>query len=165
MSHSFLGTLLKQGLVALAVMAGLGGYAFTAFAQKGLDEPFRGKYLDTLKGKTVAFVPVAMGFDLAQGWLAGLKRELDPLGVKVVVRDPNWNTAAGAQAMTTLISENPKPDVIVAHTPTCKLTRTCCGRRNPKVLRSSKSTCALPTRPRCLSARTGWILASARQKR
>jgi ribose transport system substrate-binding protein len=35
--------------------------------------------------------------------------------VKIVVRDPNWNTNAGAQAVTTLISE--KPDVIVVHNP------------------------------------------------
>ena len=42
-----------------------------------------------------------MSFDLAQGWLAGLKRELEPLGVKIVVRDPNWSTNAGAQARPT----------------------------------------------------------------
>jgi ABC-type sugar transport system substrate-binding protein len=58
---------------------------------------------------------VAMSFDLAQGWLAGIKRELEPLGVKIVVRDPNWSTNAGAQALTNLISE--KPDVIIAHNP------------------------------------------------
>ena len=71
--------------------------------------------LKALQGKTVAYLPVAMSFDLAQGWLAGLKRELEPLGVKIVVRDPNWSTNAGAQALTNLISE--KPDVIVAHNP------------------------------------------------
>ncbi len=31
------------------------------------------------------------------------------------VRDPNWSTDAGAQAITSLISE--KPDVIVVHNP------------------------------------------------
>ena len=88
----------------------------TACAQgKGLDEPFRASYKSTLAGKTVAFVPVAMGFDLAQGWFEGLKKELEPLGVKVISRDPNWNTNAGAQAVTSLISE--KPDVIVVHNP------------------------------------------------
>ena len=35
--------------------------------------------------------------------------------MKVVVRDPNWNTNAGAQAFTTLIAE--KPAVIVVHNP------------------------------------------------
>ena len=60
-------------------------------------------------------VPVAMSFDLAQGWIAGVKKELDPLGVKVEIRDPNWSTNAGAQAVSTLINE--KPDVIIVHNP------------------------------------------------
>ena len=82
---------------------------------QGLEEPFREPYLKALQGKVVAYLPVAMSFDLAQGWLAGIKRELEPLGVKIVVRDPNWSTNAGAQALTNLISE--KPDVIIAHNP------------------------------------------------
>jgi simple sugar transport system substrate-binding protein/ribose transport system substrate-binding protein len=46
-----------------------------AWAQgKGIDEPFRDAYRKTLSGKTVAYVPVALGFDLAQGWLEGLKK-------------------------------------------------------------------------------------------
>jgi ribose transport system substrate-binding protein len=105
----------RTALVALAAAVGLAGFAGAAQAQKGLNEPFRDDYYKTLQGKTVAYVPVAMSFDLAQGWLAGLKRELEPLGVKIVVRDPNWSTNAGAQAITTLISE--KPDVIIAHNP------------------------------------------------
>ena len=80
-----------------------------------MEEPFREPYLKALQGKVVAYLPVAMSFDLAQGWLAGIKRELEPLGVKIVVRDPNWSTNAGAQALTNLISE--KPDVIIAHNP------------------------------------------------
>jgi ribose transport system substrate-binding protein len=105
----------RTALFALAAAIGLAGFAGAAQAQKGLNEPFRDDYYKTLQGKTVAYVPVAMSFDLAQGWLAGLKRELEPLGVKIVVRDPNWSTNAGAQAITTLISE--KPDVIIAHNP------------------------------------------------
>ena len=112
-------TLSKRSFQALLTSAALlAGMAITstAYAQgKGLDEPFRATYKTTLAGKTVAFVPVAMGFDLAQGWFEGLKKELEPLGVKVISRDPNWNTSAGAQAITTLISE--KPDVIVVHNP------------------------------------------------
>jgi ribose transport system substrate-binding protein len=102
---------LRTSLFGLAIMAGL---ASSASAQ-GLDEPFRADYRKALEGKTVGYVPVAMSFDLAQGWLAGLRKELEPLGVKIIVRDPNWSTNAGAQAVTTLISE--KPDVIVVHNP------------------------------------------------
>jgi ribose transport system substrate-binding protein len=90
--------------------------ATCAFAQgKGLDEPFRAGYMKALDGKVVGYIPVAMGFDLTQGWLDGLKKELEPSGMKVVLRDPNWNTNAGAQAFTTLIAE--KPAVIVIHNP------------------------------------------------
>jgi len=102
---------------AAAIGATLGlAAASTAFAQgKGLDEPFRAGYKQALAGKTVGYIPVAMGFDLTQGWLDGLKKELEPSGMKVVLRDPNWNTNAGAQAFTALIAE--KPAVIVIHNP------------------------------------------------
>jgi ribose transport system substrate-binding protein len=56
-----------------------------------------------------------MNFDLAQGWWAGLKHELEPWGVKLEVRDPNWSTNAGAEAVTTLITE--KPALMVIHNP------------------------------------------------
>jgi ABC-type sugar transport system substrate-binding protein len=101
-------------LACAALAAASIGSALPVRAQ-GLEEPFREPYLKALQGKVVAYLPVAMSFDLAQGWLAGIKRELEPLGVKIVVRDPNWSTNAGAQALTNLISE--KPDVIIAHNP------------------------------------------------
>src|SRR5450755_1683144 len=105
-------TTLKTMLLGIGLLAVA---APPALAQKGLDEPFQGAFKEALAGKTVAFVPVAMNFDLTEGWFAGLKRELEPYGVKVVVRDPNWSTNAGAQAVTTLISE--KPAVIILHNP------------------------------------------------
>ncbi|HEX7384913.1 MAG TPA: substrate-binding domain-containing protein, partial [Burkholderiaceae bacterium] len=106
----------KRWLAAASAAAAALALAQGAYAQgKGLDEPFRAGYAQALKGKVVGYIPVAMGFDLAQGWLAGLKKELEPAGVKIVVRDPNWNTNAGAQAFTTLIAE--KPAVIVIHNP------------------------------------------------
>jgi ABC-type sugar transport system substrate-binding protein len=104
----------RRVLAWTALAAALFGSALPVRAQ-GLEEPFREPYLKALQGKVVAYLPVAMSFDLALGWLAGIKRELEPLGVKIVVRDPNWSTNAGAQALTNLISE--KPDVIIAHNP------------------------------------------------
>ncbi len=106
-----------QKLSTAAAVLTLGLCAATsAMAQgKGLDEPFRDGYKKALAGKTVGFIPVAFGFDLAIGWHAGLKKELEAAGMKVVVRDPNWNTNAGAQAFTALIAE--KPAVIVIHNP------------------------------------------------
>jgi simple sugar transport system substrate-binding protein/ribose transport system substrate-binding protein len=101
----------KVAALALA-LAGAQG----ALAQgKGLDEPFRDAYKKSLTGKTVAYIPMSMLGDLTQGWYYGLKRALEPVGMKVVLRDPNWNTTAGAQAFTALIAE--KPAAIVVHNP------------------------------------------------
>jgi len=102
--------LIKAGLLAVSLLA-CGG---TAFAQ-GIDDPTRAPYYSSLKGKKVAYVPVAMGFDLTEGWAAGIRSAIEPLGMTFEVRDPNWSTDAGAQAITSLISE--KPDVIVVHNP------------------------------------------------
>ena len=91
----------------------LGALSAPALAQTGLDEPFQGPYKAALNGKTVAYVPGAMNLELTEGWYAVLKKELEPQGIKVEVRDPNWSTVAGAQAITALITE--KPAVIIAH--------------------------------------------------
>lgn len=102
--------LIKTTLLGAAMVLCAGA----ALAQ-GIDDPTRAPYYDALKGKKVAYVPVAMGFDLTEGWAAGLKSALEPLGVTFDIRDPNWSTDAGAQAITSLIAE--KPDVIVVHNP------------------------------------------------
>jgi ribose transport system substrate-binding protein len=98
------------GAAALSAFA-----ALPAVAQQGLDEPFQASFKQALAGKTVAYIPVAMNFDLTEGWFAGVKKELEPYGMKVIVRDANWSTNAGAQALTTLISE--KPAAIIVHNP------------------------------------------------
>ncbi len=102
--------LFKTGLIAASLLA----LAGTALAQ-GIDDPTRAPYYSALKGKKVAYVPVAMGFDLTEGWAAGIRSAIEPLGMTFEVRDPNWSTDAGAQAITSLITE--KPDVIVVHNP------------------------------------------------
>jgi ribose transport system substrate-binding protein len=98
-------------LVALAIAAGQ-----PAKAQSG-DDPGPAAYAETLKDKRVVLVPMAMGFDLAQGWAAYLKREVEGWGGVFETRDPNWATEAGAQALTELVSSDPKPDVLVVHSP------------------------------------------------
>lgn len=103
--------LLRTLLLSAAVAVGAG----QSLAQEGIDDPTRAPYYESFAGKRVAYVPVAMGFDLTEGWAMGLKEALEPLGVTFDIRDPNWNTDAGAQAITALIAE--KPDVIVVHNP------------------------------------------------
>lgn len=68
-------------------------------------------YYASLKGKKIGFVPISMGFDLTQGWLAGMQRQARELGYEIIVRDPNWSVESGIQAINSLISE--KPDLLV----------------------------------------------------
>jgi ABC-type sugar transport system substrate-binding protein len=44
-----------------------------------------------------------------------MRHQAEQLGYKFEIRDPNWSTDAGAQALTQLLAE--KPDVIVVHNP------------------------------------------------
>jgi ribose transport system substrate-binding protein len=46
-----------------------------------------------------------------------LKKEVDAWGGVFETRDPNWATEAGAQALTELVSSDPKPNVLVVHSP------------------------------------------------
>lgn len=97
--------------IAMAVAASV----TVATAQSSMDDPLRDGYYDNLKGKKVVFVPVFMGLDLTEGWSKIMARQAEELGYSYEVRNSNFNTAAGAQTITSLISE--KPDVIVVQNP------------------------------------------------
>ena len=83
--------------------------------EQGLDNANRAPYLDALKGKKVVFVPLAMGFDLTEGWAAAMRKQAADFGYSFDIRDPNWSTDAGTRAITAAIAE--KPDVLVVHNP------------------------------------------------
>lgn len=105
-----LGTLLATTL-ALA----LAGSAVSA-QEKGLDNHAkREPYYEGLKGKKVVFIPLAMGFDLTEGWAAIMRRQAEDLGYSFEIRDPNWSTDAGTRAITAAIAE--KPDLLIVHNP------------------------------------------------
>ncbi len=74
-------------------------------------------YAEVLNGKRVVLVPMAMGFDLAQGWAAILEREVKAFGGTFETRDPNWSVEAGAQAITEIIASETKPDVLIVMSP------------------------------------------------
>lgn len=78
-------------------------------------DAFRGPALAALKGKTIAYLPISLGFDLAQAWGGVVKTEAQRYGINFKAQDPNWVTSAMAQGMTSLIAE--KPDVIVTQNP------------------------------------------------
>ncbi len=101
-------TVLAAAALTAATFAALPAYA---------QDPAPAAYAEALKGKRVLLVPMAMGFDLAQGWAAILKREVDAFGGVFETRDPNWSVEAGAQAITEAISADPKPDVLIVMSP------------------------------------------------
>jgi ABC-type sugar transport system substrate-binding protein len=87
--------------------------AFSVAKADPFDDGQSKTYYESLKGKRVAFVPLSMGFDLTEGWNAGLQNQAKALGYTVDVRDPNWNTEAGTQAANGFIAE--KPDILILH--------------------------------------------------
>jgi ribose transport system substrate-binding protein len=105
-----------KGKLAAVALALLGMLAVNT-AAKAQDDSGPAYYQKALQGKRVVMVPMAMGFDLAQGWAAYLKREVEGWGGTFETRDPNWDTNAGAQAITDLISGGQKPDLLVVHSP------------------------------------------------
>ncbi len=96
----------------LTIAAGLAA-ATIAAQPAAAQDPGPVAYSQALSGKRIVMVPMAMGFDLAQGWTAILKREIEAFGGVFETRDPNWSTEAGAQAITEAIASDPKPDVLV----------------------------------------------------
>ncbi len=88
-------------------------FAASALHAEPFDDGQSKNYYSTLKGKKVGFVPLSMGFDLTEGWNAGLQNQAKALGYTVSVRDPNWNTEAATQAANGFIAD--KPDVLILH--------------------------------------------------
>jgi ribose transport system substrate-binding protein len=105
-------TTLKTVCIAAALSVGLATSA-PGVSAAGFDDGLAPKYYEAFKGKTVAFVPISMGFDIPQGWMAAVQRDADRLGYKLIIRDPNWSVDAGAQAIEQLIVE--KPDILIFH--------------------------------------------------
>lgn len=95
-------------------MAGVAAAAGLSRAEEPKD-PFRGPALESLKGKTVAYLPISAGFDLAQAWGGEVKLQAQRYGVKFTMQDPNWSTDAMSQGMTSLVASH--PDVIVTQNP------------------------------------------------
>jgi ribose transport system substrate-binding protein len=101
-------------LLAAAATLSISLLALPAPAQ---EDPGPAAYSQLLKGKRVMLVPMAMGFDLAQGWSSYIKTEVEAFGGVFETRDPNWSVEAGAQAITEAISSDTRPDVLIVHSP------------------------------------------------
>jgi len=79
----------------------------------------RADYDKALKGKTVAFLPIASGVPLMDEWGRVIRTEAEGRGMKFIVRDPNNNPAAMQQALTALVDE--KPDILFVQNPSVSL--------------------------------------------
>jgi ribose transport system substrate-binding protein len=106
----------KFGLATLAATA-LAAFTIgtTAATADDMNDPYREPALGALAGKKIAYLPISIGFDLAQAWGGVVKTEAERYGMTFTSQDPNWNTDAMAQGMTALIAEH--PDVIVTQNP------------------------------------------------
>ncbi len=103
--------LMKWAGVLLAALA----IGATAVKADDMNDPYRDPALSALKGKKIAYLPISIGFDLAQAWGGVVKTEAERYGMTFTSQDPNWNTDAMAQGMTALLAEH--PDVIVTQNP------------------------------------------------
>ena len=107
---------IMKSLKTFLAMAVFVTFALTALPATAAD-PGPIAYKKALSGKRILMVPMAMGFDLAQGWATYLKREVANFGGIFETRDPNWSVEAGAQAITEAIASNPKPDLLIIMPP------------------------------------------------
>ena len=101
--------------IAAGVLAAALSTSTVLAANEGLENPRDTAFMKTMKGKRVIFIPLAMGFDLTEGWAAVMRQQAKRLDYTFDIRDPNWSTDAGTRALSAAIGE--KPDVLVVHNP------------------------------------------------
>ncbi len=117
---SMFSAMLRTGAVlagALALSAAAPALAQDAGTKTARE--LRSAYDAAVKGKTIAFLPIALGVPLQDEWGRVIKQEAEWRGMKYVVRDPNNNPSAMQQALTALV--NDKPDVLIVQNPSVTL--------------------------------------------
>lgn len=102
-------------LGSVAVAAAMLAMGTVAAGSQEINDPFRDPALESLRGKKIAYLPISIGFDLAQAWGGVVKQQSQVYGMEFSSQDPNWNTDAMAQGFTALLAD--QPDVIVTQNP------------------------------------------------
>lgn len=105
--------------IAFLSLSALTGYAQEEGGGTKTAREVRSLYDTAVKGKTIAFLPIALGVPLQDEWGYVLRTEAEWRGLKYVVRDPNNNPSAMSQALTALV--NDKPDVLIVQNPSVTL--------------------------------------------
>ena len=72
---------------------------------------------NALKGKKVDWIPLSMGYPLAEEWTRVMKENLEPLGIEITTHDANGSSDAQSQAFAALMPEH--PDLIVVQKSQC----------------------------------------------
>jgi ribose transport system substrate-binding protein len=90
--------LMPGALAGLCVAAAVAGWANTANAADPRADLFQ-KFQTSVKGKTVAWVPVWLGV-LESEWTRVMKAHFDDYGIKLVMRDPNFKSDVQLQAVS-----------------------------------------------------------------
>ncbi len=109
-----MGLLTAAGLVVVPCLAGAQEEGGTKTARE-----LRASFDKAVQGKTIAYLPIALGVPLADEWGYVIKNGAEARGMKFVFRDPNNNPTAMAQALTALV--NDKPDVLIVQNPSVTL--------------------------------------------
>jgi len=79
----------------------------------------RADYDMAVRGKTIAYLPITLAAPIAAEWGRMVQEEAAWRGMKYVVRDPNFDSAAQLQALTALV--NDKVDVLIVQNPSVTL--------------------------------------------
>ena len=110
---------LFQGLLAITAASLVAAPALAQDEGTKTARELRSEFDKTVKGKTIAYLPIALGVPLSDEWGYVMKEAAAAYGMKFVVRDPNNNPSAMQQALTALVDE--KPDVLVVQNPSVTL--------------------------------------------
>ena len=79
--------------------------------QSKVGKEMHAEFENKVVGKTIGFLPFTMVAPIQKIWWHVMKQEAKALGVKLVMKDPNWNADAQLQALNAFINE--KPDVLI----------------------------------------------------
>jgi ribose transport system substrate-binding protein len=97
--------------MAFAVLSLFNVISTGSFAQTDPRAQMRTNFDKLVVGKKVAWVPITLGNPLVDSWTVPMRQNFERYGIKLIVRDPNFDSNAQLQAVTSVINE--KPDVLI----------------------------------------------------
>jgi ribose transport system substrate-binding protein len=101
----------SKWLMAFAAASLFSGISTAGFAQSDPRAQMHANFDKLVVGKKVAWVPITLGNPLVDSWTVAMRQNFDRYGVKLIIRDPNFDSNAQLQAVTSIINE--KPDVLI----------------------------------------------------